>query len=266
MDKIFFSLGFFHFYQFGTVIAIGAFCSLIISLLYSRLRKEPLYVALEAFIFAVPCAIICARIFFVFTNLGAFAANPWEALFFWHGGFSPEGALIGALGIIYVYMSRTNRDFWDWMDTFTPGIAIGQFIGQIAYFVNQANFGYPVKYGWGIYIDFALRPDGYKQFDFFEPICLYQAGWALLLFAIFVLLSWFNRKRRWSSGVIFLLYMVIYNVGNIIMEGMTLTTNVFELKIAQLFAVMLGLVALSLLVRRIYHTSYKYIGTNFYKK
>lgn len=265
MDKTFFSVGFLHFYQFGTILAIGALCGLIISFWEAHLKRQPFYVVGEAFILAIPCAVFCARVFFAMIHSNLFAANPLEILYFWHGGFSAEGAVIGGVGSIYLYMKYTGRDFWKWMDTFTPGLAIGQFIGQIAYVANQVNFGYPVKNGWGIYIDFAFRPEGYKQYDFFEPVCLYQAGWALFLFAASFIFNRFSSKHRWPSGISFLLYVIFYNAANIVTEGMTLTTNVFELEFAQVFIVLLGIAALSLLVRRIYRTSYRYAGTAYKK-
>jgi phosphatidylglycerol:prolipoprotein diacylglycerol transferase len=120
-------------------------------------------------LYGIPVGIIVARLYYVISNWNLYISQPVEVLFIWHGGLSIYGALFGIILVIYGYTRYNNLPFWHWADLAAPGLAISQAVGQWGKFINQESFGYPTDATWGVYIDFAFRPDGYEQYDFFQP-------------------------------------------------------------------------------------------------
>lgn len=222
MGKIAFSIGTINFSWFGLILATAIILAVAINWYNVRCRKEDLTKLLDLTLYSIPAGLLGARLYYVAVNWPLYAANPAEILQFGHGGLAIHGALIGVTLTLWLYFRMNTEDFWRWADIITPGLIFGQAIGQWGNFVNQDDFGYPTDAAWGIYIDYMYRPPGYEQFDFFHPIFLYECLWDLLVFAILITVSWLYAKRPniLRSGNLFLLYVILYSIGRLVIEGL----------------------------------------------
>lgn len=244
MDKVAFSLGILSFHWYGLIMALAVLLGLAVSLWQARMYKERLEPVFDLIIYGVPVAIILSRVYYVLVNYELFLDNPIESFYIWHGGLAIHGALLGMLLVLYTYTRIYKMPFWKWADILAPGMILGQAVGQWGNFINQEAFGYPTNVSWAIYIDYAYRPLGYEQYDFFHPAFLYSSGWDIIVFLILLGLNFYQfRYKSLRSGNIFLLYMLLYSIGKFFIEGIRLDSEMYAgFRIAQLFsAVIIGL-------------------------
>jgi len=92
---------------------------------------------------AVILGLIGARVGYVVTNWGYYAANPAEIIATWHGGLSFHGSIIGGIIAILLYCRHARINFYRLADIFVPGVAIGIILVRIANLINGESMGRP---------------------------------------------------------------------------------------------------------------------------
>ncbi len=216
-----------------------------------RLTKrgaEP-WVVIDIALFAVPLAIIGARIFHVATHPNDYfydGADPWEVIRIWNGGIAIFGALIGGAVGAWIGCKFSGIRFWTFADAMAPGMILAQAIGRFGNWFNQELFGLPTDVPWALEIDPSnpAFPPGLAPETTFHPTFLYEVIWNTLGF--FVLL-WLGRRFALQWGRLFAIYLVWYGAGRIVWESIRidpseiflgLRTNVW----AAVLAVLLGIV------------------------
>lgn len=228
MGKIAFSIGPFHVYWYGTILALAVVAAIISGIFQARLRNQSTERIMDIALLGVPLAIICARVHYIMTNWVLYAERPGEMVSLWHGGLSFTGAVFGLLFTIVLYSKWEKLNLWYWADILTPGLALAQAVGSIANFVNQEGFGAPSNLAWSIYIDFNYRPAGYEQFDFFQPLFLYEALSSLLFFLLATILAIYQAKSgKGRPGILFLVYFIFLASIRFILEGLELNRILF---------------------------------------
>jgi phosphatidylglycerol---prolipoprotein diacylglyceryl transferase len=250
MCKVAFSLGPFVFYWYGMIIAVSVLAAFAAILWQSRLWRDPLLPLVDLTLYGIPAGIVCARIFYVFANWGLYRDNPLESLYIWQGGLSISGAMVGFIAVLYSYVRANRLSFWHWTDILAPGLALGEAVGQWANLVSQEAFGHPAGSSWGVYIDYAVRPAGFEQFDFFQPVFGYESAWNMLLFLALVIFAAGQRKYKWlRPGSLFLIYIMFYSLGHAYLTGLRLDSDPAVVLSAQVVNVLLAGVAFVLFVR-----------------
>lgn len=252
MCKIAFSVGPLHFYWYGLIVVAAILAAFLVTLLQARRSGLPPAPVFDLLLWGVPAGIIGARAYYVLANWEFYRQQPLDVLRLWQGGLAVYGALLAFVLVLYLYARQRRVAFWTLADLIAPGLAVGQAVGQLANFVNQEAFGYPTGLAWGVYIDFALRPAGYEQFDFFHPVPLYESAWNILLFLVLLALDWTWRRRGrfWPPGSLFLLYILLYAVGHYHFVGLRLDSEiVWGVRLGQLASVLIAAAASVLLAR-----------------
>jgi phosphatidylglycerol:prolipoprotein diacylglycerol transferase len=239
MGKIAFVLGPLHFYWYGLIIAAAVLAAFLVALWQARRSGMPVAPLADLLLWGVPAGIVGARAVYVLANWELYRDNPLDILRLWQGGLAVFGALIAFILVLSLYSRQRRVPFWALADIAAPGLAAGQAVGQWANFVNQETFGRPSDAPWGAYIDFALRPAGYEQFDFFQPVPLYESAWNLFLLLVLLAAGWALRRRRlrWPRGSLALLYILLYSLGHYYFVGLRLDgETVWGVRLGQLFS------------------------------
>ena len=142
LNPVFLKLGPMPIYWYGVIIALGAFLGLYIASKESDrlgLQKD---LMVDLIVFAVPIAIISARIYYVIFEWERYKNGPWTEIFaIWHGGIAIHGALIGSVITAIVFARVKKVNFWQIADIAAPGLILGQAIGRWGNFMNQEAFG-----------------------------------------------------------------------------------------------------------------------------
>lgn len=227
MGLVAFSLGPLVFYWYGIIVALAILIAAVVIIWQAKQSGESAVAGIEMLIISIPVALITARLYYVLANWQHYSTSLGEIWCIWHGGMAIHGAMLGILLTLYYYTKRYNLDSWRWCDIFAIGLAVAQTFGQWGNLATQQDFGYPTQLPWGIYIDYAYRPQGYEQYDFFHPAFIYESLWSGFLFIILIVISLGQRRYHYiQSGSLFLLFLLLYSVGRIVIDGFRLDSGI----------------------------------------
>lgn len=208
MGKAAFTAGPLIFYWYGLFLALSILAAMAITWYISIKQKQSVEVVLDLVLAGIPVSIFMARAAYVFANWSLYAEQPLEGLYIWQGGLEINGALVGLTLTLAAYTYWKKLSFGEWADRFAPGIVAGYVISRLGSIMTQESFGLPTELPWGIYIDFACRPAGYEQSDFFHPLFFYEASGGILLLGLLVA---FIKFRKLPPGRLFLLVLAGYS-------------------------------------------------------
>ena len=231
-------------YLYGVVIALG----FLLAILYGKARCRDFGydfdLVTDAILYAVPLAIICARIYYVVFQWENYRDNPISALYIWEGGIAIYGGVIGAVLGLLLFSRIHRQKLAPYLDLAGLGLLIGQFIGRWGNFFNREAFGAEIT------DNFFLRmgltgADGVTRY--WHPTFLYESVWNCVGF---VLLHFLSKKRKYD-GQVFLWYVAWYGLGRVWIEGLR-TDSLYVpgtgLRVSQLLAGASCLIALGILL------------------
>ena len=219
-------------YLYGIVIAIG----FLLAILYARKRVKEFGtnfdLVTDGILFAVPMAIVCARIYYVAFRWEAYRSNPISILYIWEGGIAIYGGVIGAILGLVLFSKVKKQKITPYLDIMALGLLIGQLIGRWGNFFNRE------AYGAESFSNFFLRmgiegADGVVHY--WHPTFLYESVWNLVGLVLLHFLS----KKRTYDGQTFLQYVAWYGLGRVWIEGLrtdSLYIGSTDLRVSQLLA------------------------------
>lgn len=108
LNPIAFQMGPLAVHWYGIIIGLGALLGLWIAMRESEKRGLQKDTFIDLVLFAIPIAIICARIYYVAFEWDYYAAHPGEIIKIWKGGIAIHGGLIGAILTGYVFSRVKN--------------------------------------------------------------------------------------------------------------------------------------------------------------
>lgn len=218
IDPVAFSLGPLEVRWYGIIIAFGIIVAFLVAQKEMVKRGfHPDYLT-DLLIWAVPIAIISARIYYVIFKWDFYSQNPSKIIEIWNGGIAIHGALIGAFITAYIFTKKRNTSFWKVTDIVAPSILIGQTVGRWGNFMNQEAHGGEVTRS---FLENLKLPDWiinqmYIDGKYYHPTFLYESIWNLAGVVILILLRKVNLRR----GEMVLFYLTWYSVGRFFIEGM----------------------------------------------
>lgn len=237
---------------YALIIITGLLLGYLFAYIECRRRHIDPNLLIDFLFYAVPAAIIGARIYYVAFSWDKYRGHLGEIFAIWHGGIAIHGAIIGALIAAIIFTKRRNLSFWGWADLIAPSLILGQGIGRWGNFINQEAHGGAVSRAFLEHLhlpDFIIQQmaiDGV----YYAPTFLYESLWDI---AGFILLFLVRRLTfRKEKGDIFLGYLIWYSIGRFYVEGLRtdslmLTTN---LRMAQVISIAIILLALVLLISK----------------
>ena len=199
-------------YCYGIIIVFG----IILAFLYAsrEVQKEGISQDdfLNMFIICVPCAIICARLYYVIFNFSTYKDNLLEIFNLRGGGIAIYGGIIGTVSAILIYSKIKKISFWKIMDILAVGLLIGQCIGRWGNFVNGEAFGSATENIFAM----TVLSNGVEIAKNVHPTFLYESMWNLLSLIILLVL----KKKRAFFGETFCRYLILYGFGRFFIEGL----------------------------------------------
>lgn len=250
LNPIALELGPLSIHWYGIIIGTGLLLGLYIATNEAVKRGLPKELFTDLVLWAVPIALICARIYYVIFNWSYYSQHPNEIIAIWKGGIAIHGALIGAIVTTVVFAKKKNVSFWKLADIAAPSIILGQAIGRWGNFMNQEAHGGPVSRE---FLERLQLPDFiinqmYIKGSYYHPTFLYESLWDLIGFLILLILQRLNLKR----GEVFLTYVIWYSIGRFFIEGMRTDSLMLtdSLRMAQVLSVILVVASTILILYR----------------
>lgn len=224
---------------YGIIIATG----IVLAVLYGMkichehgLTKDNIT---DILLYGLPSAIICARIYYVIFEWGEYRDNLWDVFKIWKGGIAIYGAVIGACISTYIYCKSKKLNVMSAFDVGAFGLLIGQICGRWGNFVNAEAFGSATSLPWGMQIA------EISSNMTFHPTFLYESLWNAGVLLTLIL----KRKKRSFDGELFLLYVTLYGLGRLWIEGLrTDSLYLGPVRISQLVALLCVLTGSALII------------------
>jgi len=251
LDRVFLEIGPLTIYWYGVIIVTGAGLGLWLAVKEADrlgIKKDLL---LDFLLYAIPIAILSARIYYVLFEWSHFADQPfWKVFAIWEGGIAIHGAIIGGVLTAIVYSRVRKISFWQLADIVAPSLILGQAIGRWGNFMNQEAYGGPLlneSFLYELLPDFIINQmtiDGIT----YHPTFLYESLWNILILITLLIL----RRNNPLRGKVFLTYAIGYSIGRFFIEGMRMDSlYVFaDFRTAQLVSIIGIIVAVILIIYR----------------
>ncbi len=231
-----FYLGSLMVYFYGMIIAVGLILAVLYGLKRSRqfgLKQDDI---LDGVLWIVPVAIICARLYYVFSDWDQYAKNPIDILNIRQGGLAIYGGVIGAGLSVILFCKIKKVSLPAVLDLVAISFLIGQSIGRWGNFMNREAFGCYTDGLFAMRISESYLPGaangevakqvellkenaiagGYAGFVQVHPTFLYESVWNVVGF---VALHFLSQKRQYD-GQMAMGYVAWYGLGRALIEGL----------------------------------------------
>lgn len=227
--------GGFEIYYYGIIIALG----LLLAVFYASRVCTRFGMTMDAvydyLIWAVIAAVVGARLYYclIYTDASgvrSYLRDPASILRIRDGGLAIYGGVIGAALALLLRARARKESVWKPLDIMALGLLIGQSVGRWGNFFNREAYGYETD----IFCRMGLTL--YGSTVYVHPTFLYESLWNALGF---VLLHFHSKKYRRYQGQYFLLYLIWYGFGRMLIEGLrsdSLWLVPGSLRISQLLA------------------------------
>ncbi len=243
LDRVAFSVFGKEIYWYAIIIMSG----FLLAVFYGRkrapefgLKKDDIS---DMLLYALPIAIVSARIYYVIFNFGLYRNDPIHMLYIWEGGIAIYGAIIGSIITVIVFCKKRKLSLWGMLDIGALGLLIGQSIGRWGNFVNCEAYGGITNLPWRM----ELYDSATRSIICVHPTFLYESLWNALGF---VLLHFYSKRKRFA-GEVFWLYVAWYGLGRAIIEGLR-TDSLYlfgsGIRVSQLIGIISFVAAVTVLV------------------
>ena len=211
------NVGFYFFklpiHYYALCIITGMVVAAVLSALMMKRRNMSPDLIYTLFIFCIPTAIICARLYYCITKPVPF--DHWVKI--WEGGLSVIGGVIGGVtaGLVVCVVKKIN--FFRAADCVVVTILFAQAIGRLGNYFNQEVFGAVVTDPAQQWPPFAVWIEARGEWHY--AFCFYEMFFNLIGFGLLYCAAWFWNKK--PNGVFTFAYFLWYGMVRSVMEPLS---------------------------------------------
>ena len=219
------------------IISAVVISLLILEYLVKNDKKIEFEFFLDFLIFALPAAVLGARLYYVIFNIDYYLRYPQEILAVNQGGLAIHGAAGASLIVLYIICQRKNIGFLSALDYISPVFVLGQSIGRWGNFINQEAYGRIVSQNYYSFFPDIIKKQMYIDGYYREPTFLYESAANLF---IFIFLIYYLKKKDFVSGDIFAIYLILYSFFRYFIEELRVDSlYLYNIQAAKLVSVMI---------------------------
>lgn len=231
MHPILFHLGTLEVRSYGVMIVVG-----FVLAVWWAMRVAPRYgidpeQILDFVLLTALGGIVGARLVYVALDWRDFLSQPVHILYFWEGGLSFHGAVIGGGLAVAFLAQRKGIPFLRLADVLAPSVALAYAVGRIGCFLGGCCYGVPTDVPWACSFRDPFNPHIHTPPS--HPTQIYASLSNLLIFALLARMQ----KPPHPTGKVFWAYLVLYGVYRFVVEfwriGATSTVLALGLSDAQ---------------------------------
>ncbi len=158
--------------------------------------------------------------------------DPLSVIYFWRGGYSLMGAVLGAVIGAMTAEKWTGSERGTLADSLAFGLPVAILLERLAEIGTGLGQGRYVTAQW--LIDTGLCPELYG--DYVQPVYLYEAVVAFILLIVMLILS---RKER-RPGMLLEMFLLLFGLTQVIMESLRADGHMVEhfVHIQQVYAIL----------------------------
>ncbi|MCR4689286.1 MAG: prolipoprotein diacylglyceryl transferase [Saccharofermentans sp.] len=248
VDPVAFKLGSLDVYWYGICIAAGIMLCVALAIYQSKKLKFPDSLIYDIVLVAIPCAIVGARLYYVFCEWDYFSKDLKMIFNTREGGLAVYGGVIGAFLGVFIMCKIRKIPFTALADFAIVYIPLGQAIGRWGNYFNQEAFGTTTTLPWGMTSESVQTYLTYKCPTLVatcpvHPTFLYESICDLL---IFFALMWVRKNSKYAFETT-CVYFASYGFVRFFLEGLR-TDSLYlfntSIRTSQLLSLVLAVAAL----------------------
>ncbi|MGX1262917.1 phosphatidylglycerol:prolipoprotein diacylglycerol transferase [Rossellomorea marisflavi] len=252
IDPIAFQLGPISVHWYGVIIGLGIALGMYMVIRESKRQGLHPDTFIDLLVWAIPIAIISARIYYVaFEWNNYYADHPEDIIKIWNGGIAIHGALIGSVLTTIIFAKVRGLSFWKLTDIAAPSLIVGQAIGRWGNFINQEAHGREVSRQFleNLHLPRFIIDQMYIDGSYYHPTFLYESLWNVVVLILLLIIR--RKVKSLRRGELFLTYVIGYSIGRFFVEGMrTDSLMLGDFRFAQVISVALIVVAIVAMIYR----------------
>jgi phosphatidylglycerol---prolipoprotein diacylglyceryl transferase len=252
IDPIAFELGPISVHWYGVIIGLGIALGMYMVIRESKRQGLHPDTFIDLLVWAIPIAIISARIYYVaFEWNNYYADHPEDIIKIWNGGIAIHGALIGSVLTTIIFAKVRGLSFWKLTDIAAPSLIVGQAIGRWGNFINQEAHGREVSRQFleNLHLPRFIIDQMYIDGAYYHPTFLYESLWNVVVLILLLIIR--RKVKSLRRGELFLTYVIGYSIGRFFVEGMrTDSLMLGDFRFAQVISVALIVAAIVTMIYR----------------
>jgi phosphatidylglycerol---prolipoprotein diacylglyceryl transferase len=237
IDPVLVKVGPFSLRWYGLMYVLGIVLGLVIMFPYARrlgIKDEAVW---NVFWGTAIAALIGGRLYYIVQNdPGSYVHNPGDLFAFWQGGMAFFGAIFLGLPVLLLLSRQQRIPLGYALDCVAIFAPLAQAVGRIGNIINGDVIGYPSNLPWAT---------AYTNPHSFVPVnelnqAVQPAGAYELLFSLgLFLVLWPLRFRLRPAGMLFVLYLSLYCVGQFVIfiwrDNPIVTLNLKQAQVTAIF-------------------------------
>ncbi|MFH0818622.1 MAG: prolipoprotein diacylglyceryl transferase [Patescibacteria group bacterium] len=181
----------------GMMVSLGVLSAMAVMYQIAKQRKFNANKIVDFAFWVLASALIGGRVFFIISEASYYIHNPLSVFKIWEGGMSISGGFVFALIAGYLFCRKNKINFWQYAGLTVFALPLGLFIGRLGCFFIYDHPGKPTTFFLGErYLDGIIRHNH----------GLYLSLNGLILFSVFLILHFTNKKRSLIIYPIIFLY------------------------------------------------------------
>ena len=205
------TIGSFTIYYYAIAIVCGILVATFLSALLMKRRNLSSDFIFTLFIFCIPTALLCARLYYCITDgMSIGEWFRWESIR--RGGLSVLGGVVGGVGMGLIVCLVKKISFLRAADCVVPTILIAQAIGRWGNFFNQEVYGALITDPAQQWFPWAVEING----SWYHALFFYECVMNLIGFRLIYGAAWYWAKK--PNGVFTFSYFVWYGIVRALME------------------------------------------------
>jgi phosphatidylglycerol:prolipoprotein diacylglycerol transferase len=213
LDPVLVKAGPFSLRWYGLMYVAGIVVGMLLLLPYARRRGVSSEQVWNVFWGVAIAALIGGRLYYVAQNNPAdFAHHPGDIFAFWQGGMAFFGAIFLGLPVLLLLAWQQKVPLGIALDCVAVFAPLAQAVGRVGNIINGDVVGYQSNLPWAFTYNNSFVPADLLHHAV-QPAGVYELLFSLGLFAVI----WPLRHRVNPAGMLFVLYLSLYCVGQFIL-------------------------------------------------
>lgn len=208
-------------YKYGLFVAAAAALWLLASGLVAKKKNLPVHTVLLTGVLAIPLGLIFSRVLFCLVSLGYFLdtiGQPIAMLYFWDGGLSMMGALLGVSLAVMIAARIKKLRFGELMDVLAVPAGLFIAVERLGEAYTVLGRGKSIEAQWMTDIAFFGTQEAWGNY---YAVFRYEAAAAVLILCVMLCL-FLGRKSRLTAkpGDLALVMGTLFGSAQVIMESL----------------------------------------------
>lgn len=212
MNPILFSIDSINIYAYSVFLTAGCLLGIGWAMRAARLWELDYKLAPITGIIAVVSGVLGARALYIALYPQEFSEQLIKIFYIWQGGLVFSGAIIFGSLTGLLYLRSKKQPLLDWLDCFTPAIALGQAVGRLGCFFAGCCFGKPTDLPWAV--TFKNTASLAPLFQPLHPTQLYHSLAGLITFLILLIAGNYIHTEGRITG----LFLILFSTFRFIIE------------------------------------------------